>query len=92
MRRYVYNRHQESGKDVISHQVHRSRVPKRTVTMQTHDPQEDERYMLSTTLMTFHDVLDHNEVSNKTGNPGITTPGGAVKHMEGQIIPLIAGA
>jgi len=53
MRRYVYNRHQESGKDVISHQVHRSSVPKRTVTILTHDPQEDERHMLTTTLRPF---------------------------------------
>jgi hypothetical protein len=60
--------------------------------MTTHDPQEDERYILSTTLMTFHDVPGHNEVPNKTGNPGITASGDAVKHMEGQIIPLIAGA
>jgi hypothetical protein len=42
--------------------------------------------------MTFHDVPDHDEVSNKAGNPGITAPEGSVKHMEGQIIPLIAGA
>jgi hypothetical protein len=60
--------------------------------MQTHDPQEDEWYMLFTTLMTFHDVPDHNDGPNKTGNPGITTPEGFVKHMEGQNIPLIAGA
>jgi hypothetical protein len=42
--------------------------------------------------MTFHDVPDHDEVFNKAGNPGITAPEGSVKHMEGQIIPLIAGA
>lgn len=49
MRRYVYNRRLESGKDVISHQTHRSWLPKRPVTMQTHDPQEDDRYKQSTT-------------------------------------------
>lgn len=92
MRRYVYNRHQEAGKDVISHQTHRSWLPKRPVTMQTHDPQKDDRYMLSTTPMTFHDVPDHDEISNKAGNPGITVPEGSVKHMEDQFIPLIAGA
>jgi len=42
--------------------------------------------------MIFHDVPDHNEVSNKAGNPGIIEPEGFMKHMEGQIIPLIAGA
>jgi hypothetical protein len=42
--------------------------------------------------MTFHDVPDHNEAYNRTGNPGITSPEGSVKHMEGQIVPLIAGA
>jgi hypothetical protein len=42
--------------------------------------------------MTFHDVPDHDKVANKTGNPGITGPKGSMKHMEGQIIPLIARA
>jgi len=37
-------------------------------------------------------VPDHNEVFNETGNLGITAPEGAAKHMEDQIIPLIAGA
>jgi hypothetical protein len=50
MRNNVYHRHQGSGKDVIPHQTHRGRVPKRTFTMQTHDHQEDDRYVLSTTL------------------------------------------
>jgi hypothetical protein len=42
--------------------------------------------------MTFHDVPDHDNAHNKAGNPGITIPEGFAKHMEGQIIPLIAGA
>jgi hypothetical protein len=42
--------------------------------------------------MTFHDVPDHDTAHNKTGNPGITIPEGFAKHMEGQIIPLIANA
>jgi hypothetical protein len=48
LRRYVYNRHQESGKDVIPHQTYHGCLPKQTPMTQAHDLQNDERYVLST--------------------------------------------
>lgn len=92
MRIYVYNRHQESGKDVIPHQKHLECPPKWTFLTQAHDPQEDERYVLSTALLTLHDVPDHNEAHNPTGNPGIIVPEGSMSIWISQIVPLIAGA
>lgn len=44
---YVYYRHQESGKDVIPLQTHRERLPKQSFTIQPHDLQTDNKYMLS---------------------------------------------
>lgn len=82
MRKYVYNRHQGSGKDVIPHQTHHEYLPKRAFTMQTHDLQEDDRYEPSTTPMTLHDVPDHAEAHNPTDNPGIIAPEGSMKHMD----------
>lgn len=44
---YVYYRHQESGKDVIPLQTRREYEPKQIFTMQSHDPQTDNTYMLT---------------------------------------------
>jgi len=76
---YVYNRRQESGKDAIPLQAHRERSPRRPYTMQPHDPLADNTYMPSTTHVILHDVPDHNEAGDKTGNPGITPPEGNAK-------------
>jgi hypothetical protein len=54
-------------------------MPKRTFTIQTHDPQADDWYVLSITLMILHDVPDRSNMSSRAGNPGITAPESALK-------------
>lgn len=50
MRVNVYYCHQESGKDVMPPHAQRERLPRQPSTMQSHDPQADNKYMLFASL------------------------------------------